>query len=159
MIEVPVQNGGRPELGEFVKLQPERPRGEADLLGDAHDILQRCPLQRHAETAAQARQVRGIAEILGHHDKAGQTAFRCFGLQYHREPASPAEVEALEYAHGDLPVSVNSGSNIHSIRRLESVITSASSCIPACSGAGWPYVVAVWWSSLMLIRNSDSAGV
>src|SRR4051794_22924004 len=159
MIEIPVQYAGRPQLGEFFKLQPERPRGQADLLGDAHDIFQCGALERHSETAAQTWQVSGIPEILGDHDEAGQTAFRRFGLQHHRQPASPAEVEALENAHGDLPVSVNRGSNIHSIRRRESVITSASSCMPACSGAGSPYVVAVWWSSLMLIRNSDSAGV
>ena len=45
MIQVPVQDARCPELRKFLKLQPQRPRRETDLLRDAHDVFEGRALQ------------------------------------------------------------------------------------------------------------------
>ena len=43
MVEIPVQDAGRFQLRQFVELEPERPAGEAQPIGDPDQILARGP--------------------------------------------------------------------------------------------------------------------
>jgi hypothetical protein len=43
MIQIPVQHAREPQLRELAELEPQRPRGKADLIGNANEILERRP--------------------------------------------------------------------------------------------------------------------
>ena len=93
-------------MPELVELEPQRPRGEADPVGDADQVLQRRALEREAEAAAQRGRVGVLAVVARDHREAGEAAFGGLGLQHHRQPPAPAELQPVGGVHARLlPVS------------------------------------------------------
>jgi hypothetical protein len=115
MVEIPVQDAGRPQQADLVELKPHRPRGEADAVRHPDQVLQRRAAQREAEAPPERRRIGAVAVIARDHREAGEAAFRRLGLQHHRQPPPPAKSQALDPAHASLlPVSECSGSSTHS---------------------------------------------
>ena len=139
MIEIPMQDARQSEFRELTELQPKRASRKADLVGDAHQILQRRAAKGNPVAPAKLGEVGLIAEIAGHHGQAREPAFGRLHLEHHRKASLPPEPQSMDQVHQrHVPVMVNSGSKIHSIRRRLSIITSASSCIPGCRGVSTP---------------------
>jgi hypothetical protein len=145
VVQVPVQHARQLQLRQVLELGAQRSRIEPQLAGDARQVEHRRALQRQRETLAQRRQVGVQAVVTRDHGEAGEAAFGGFSLQQHRhtrpaearcsEERSPAIRELSLYTR---PLTLSSGSKIHSIRRRRSSSTSASSCMPAASGCAWP---------------------
>lgn len=81
MVEIPMQNGGQSQLGQFLQFHANRPGREVQRFGVAHQDGNRCAFQRNRESTAQLGQINVQAMRCADHREAGQPAFGGFGLE------------------------------------------------------------------------------
>ena len=90
---------------QFLELQAERPSSEADVIGNADDILERRALQRKTVLASQLGEVGAMAVEVGDHGERRQRAFGRFRLQNCRQLSAQPQIQPCDQvAHRQLPV-------------------------------------------------------
>jgi ATP-dependent exoDNAse (exonuclease V) beta subunit len=81
VVQIPVQHAGPGELRQLGQLQPQRPPGQAQRRGVAHQLLQVRALAALRKTCAQLRQPKKLAMMGRHHGQSGEPALGGLGLE------------------------------------------------------------------------------
>ena len=103
----PVQDGGRPQVFEFLDLAAQRTAAEPHAACGVDQALERRALERDRELATERGKVRLVAVEARDHRKASQPALRAFGLPDERQ--RPKAREAQEGGHQRSPLTVGPG--------------------------------------------------
>ena len=102
VIEVPVRDGGKLDLGERRQFDADGARGKSELVRDSHQAFQRSAGHRHRKPLTQRIEVDIVAVIARDHGEAGQAAFRGF-RRHHDGERSSAQIEFSENVHARRP--------------------------------------------------------
>lgn len=81
MVQVPVQDAGELQLGQFIEFQAQRAAGEIERAGVGDQLRECGAFEGHREAAAQFGDVKLQAMGVGDHGQAGQRAFAGLGLE------------------------------------------------------------------------------
>ena len=120
VVQVPVQDGGQPQLRQLVQVQPQAARAQLFLARDLGQRGQGHARQGDGVARAQRRQIGAGAMVVEHHGQAGQATFGGLGLQDHRQAAAQAKGKLVGPGQGAVSgvawrrVTLNRGSSIHS---------------------------------------------
>ena len=97
VVQVPMQDGGKPEAAQRFELQPQRTGAQVQRRGDLDQAGQSGALERHRVAAAQRGQIGPMTVVACHHGETRQAAFGCFGLQNDRRSPPAGEGEPVTH--------------------------------------------------------------
>ena len=81
------------------EFDPQRARGQPETVGERHHAAEAHARERERKALPQPVEVDVVAVIARDHRKAGETAFRGLGGEYHRQLLAAGEVYLLRHLH------------------------------------------------------------